>query len=87
MGEYPKPLPGGQQSRPACARGSRPWLADVAHARQWTSTTDAVQVLGGYCDSSEYPVEKLRRDARLVQISEDTSQVQRLVIARELLKG
>ncbi len=50
-------------------------------------TTDAVQVLGGYGYSKEYPVEKLMRDAKLIQIYEGTSQVQRLVIARELLRG
>jgi acyl-CoA dehydrogenase len=50
------------------------------------ATTDAVQVFGGYGYSREYPVEKLMRDAKLIQIYEGTSQVQRLVIARELLK-
>jgi acyl-CoA dehydrogenase len=47
-------------------------------------TTDAVQVLGGYGYIKEYPVEKLMRDAKLFQIYEGTSQVQRLVIAREI---
>lgn len=51
------------------------------------ATTDAVQIFGGYGYSREYPVEKLMRDAKLIQIYEGTSQVQRLVIARELLKG
>ncbi|MBL9039672.1 MAG: acyl-CoA dehydrogenase family protein [Archangium sp.] len=50
-------------------------------------TTDAVQVFGGYGYSKEYPVEKLMRDAKLIQIYEGTSQVQRVVIARELLRG
>lgn len=49
-------------------------------------TTDAVQIFGGYGYSREYPVEKLMRDAKLIQIYEGTSQIQRLVIARELLK-
>jgi acyl-CoA dehydrogenase len=49
--------------------------------------TDAVQIFGGYGYSREYPVEKLFRDAKLIQIYEGTSQIQRLVIARELLKG
>jgi acyl-CoA dehydrogenase len=48
-------------------------------------TTDAVQVFGGYGYTKEYPVEKLMRDAKLYQIYEGTSQIQRLVIARELL--
>ncbi|MEW6433912.1 MAG: acyl-CoA dehydrogenase family protein [Myxococcota bacterium] len=51
------------------------------------ATTDAVQIFGGYGYSREYPVEKLMRDAKLIQIYEGTSQVQRIVIARELLKG
>jgi acyl-CoA dehydrogenase len=49
--------------------------------------TDAVQIFGGYGYSKEYPVEKLFRDAKLIQIYEGTSQIQRLVIARELLAG
>jgi acyl-CoA dehydrogenase len=48
-------------------------------------TTDAVQIFGGYGYMKEYPVEKLMRDAKLYQIYEGTSQIQRLVIARELL--
>jgi acyl-CoA dehydrogenase len=48
-------------------------------------TTDAVQVFGGYGYMKEFPVEKLMRDAKLFQIYEGTSQIQRLVIARELL--
>src|SRR6478752_2143475 len=46
--------------------------------------TDAVQVFGGYGYTKEYPVEKLMRDAKLFQIYEGTSQIQRLVIAREI---
>ena len=48
-------------------------------------TTDAVQIFGGNGYTKEYPVEKLMRDAKLMQIYEGTNQVQRLVIARELL--
>ena len=48
--------------------------------------TDAVQIYGGYGYSKEYPVEKLMRDAKLIQIYEGTSQIQRLVIAKEVLK-
>ncbi len=46
--------------------------------------TDAVQVYGGYGYSSEYPVEKLMRDAKIFQIYEGTSQIQRLIISREI---
>jgi acyl-CoA dehydrogenase len=48
-------------------------------------TTDAVQIFGGYGYTKEYPVEKLMRDAKLLQIYEGTSQIQRVVIARNLL--
>ncbi|MCI0570088.1 MAG: acyl-CoA dehydrogenase family protein [Myxococcaceae bacterium] len=46
--------------------------------------TDAVQVFGGYGFNKEYPVEKLMRDAKIMQIYEGTSQIQRVIIAREL---
>ncbi len=49
-------------------------------------TTDAVQVFGGYGYIKEYPVEKYMRDAKLLQIYEGTSEIQRLVISRWLLK-
>jgi alkylation response protein AidB-like acyl-CoA dehydrogenase len=49
-------------------------------------TTDAVQVLGGYGYIREYPVERFMRDAKITQIYEGTNQIQRVVIARELLK-
>ena len=48
-------------------------------------TTDAVQIFGGYGYMKEYPVEKLMRDAKLLQIYEGTSQIQRMVIAKETL--
>ena len=50
-------------------------------------TTDAVQIFGGYGYTKDYPVEKLMRDAKLLQIYEGTSQIQRMVIARNLLGG
>jgi len=50
-------------------------------------TTDAVQILGGYGYVSEYPVERMMRDAKITQIYEGTNQIQRLVIARDLLKN
>ncbi|NOR83153.1 MAG: acyl-CoA dehydrogenase, partial [Ardenticatenales bacterium] len=51
------------------------------------ATVDAVQVFGGNGYSREYPVEKLMRDAKIYQIYEGTSQIQRVIIARELLRG
>jgi alkylation response protein AidB-like acyl-CoA dehydrogenase len=50
-------------------------------------TTDAVQVLGGYGYTREYPVERMMRDAKITQIYEGTNQVQRIVMARQLLAG
>jgi alkylation response protein AidB-like acyl-CoA dehydrogenase len=50
-------------------------------------TTDAVQILGGYGYVSDYPVERMMRDAKLTQIYEGTNQVQRIVIARNLSKS
>ena len=50
-------------------------------------TTDAVQVLGGYGYTRDYPVERMMRDAKITQIDEGTNQVQRIVMARQLLAG
>jgi len=49
-------------------------------------TTDAVQLLGGYGYTRDYPVERMMRDAKITQIYEGTNQVQRIVMARQLLK-
>jgi alkylation response protein AidB-like acyl-CoA dehydrogenase len=49
-------------------------------------TTDAVQLLGGYGYMREYPVERFMRDAKITQIYEGTNQIQRVVIARSILK-
>ncbi|MCZ7376819.1 acyl-CoA dehydrogenase family protein [Micromonospora sp. WMMC250] len=50
-------------------------------------TTDAVQLLGGYGYTRDYPVERMMRDAKITQIYEGTNQVQRIVMARQLLAG
>jgi alkylation response protein AidB-like acyl-CoA dehydrogenase len=50
-------------------------------------TTDAVQLLGGYGYVKDYPVERFMRDAKITQIYEGTNQVQRIVMARQLLRG
>ena len=50
-------------------------------------TTNAVQVLGGYGFTRDYPVERMMRDAKITQIYEGTNQVQRIVMARQLLSG
>jgi acyl-CoA dehydrogenase len=76
------------------------WMIDEGYGRKATKyssfakrfsadtamkvTTDAVQVFGGYGYMKEYPVERLMRDAKLFQIYEGTSQIQRLVIAKEI---
>jgi len=49
-------------------------------------TTDAVQLLGGYGYTKDYPVERMMRDAKITQIYEGTNQIQRVVVARQLLK-
>src|SRR5690349_17430941 len=65
----------------------------ASHAKRFAAdsamevTVDAVQVYGGYGFIKEYPVEKLMRDAKIMQLYEGTSQIQRLVIAKELLMG
>lgn len=59
------------------------YAADVANK----CATDAVQVFGGAGFNSEYPVEKLMRDAKIYQIYEGTAQIQRLIISRNLFKG
>ena len=70
-------------------RGQRNTL-EAAYAKAFAAdmamktATDAVQVFGGYGYSAEYPVEKLMRDAKIFQIYEGTSQIQRVIIAREL---
>ena len=48
-------------------------------------TTDAVQLLGGYGYTTEFPVERMMRDAKITQIYEGTNQIQRMVIAKRLL--
>jgi acyl-CoA dehydrogenase len=71
-------------------QGKRNTLA-ASHAKRFAAdsameiATDAVQVYGGYGFIKEYPVEKLMRDAKIMQLYEGTSQIQRLVIAREIL--
>ena len=79
------------------------WMIDQGYGRKATKyssfakrfaadtamkvTTDAVQIFGGYGYMKEYPVEKLMRDAKLLQTYEGTSQIQRMVIARNVLGG
>jgi alkylation response protein AidB-like acyl-CoA dehydrogenase len=50
-------------------------------------TTDAVQILGGYGYVREYPAERFMRDAKITQIYEGTNQIQRVVIARQILNA
>jgi len=49
-------------------------------------TNDTIQILGGYGYMKEYPAERMMRDAKITQIYEGTNQIQRLVVARDLLK-
>jgi acyl-CoA dehydrogenase len=78
------------QSAVLMDQGQRNTLA-ASHAKRFAAdaamevSVDAVQVYGGYGFIKEYPVEKLMRDAKIMQLYEGTSQIQRLVIAREIL--
>ena len=71
----------------------RPFKREAAMAKLYASemssfvTNKAIQIHGGYGYIKDYPVERLMRDAKLTEIGEGTSEVQRLVIARELLRG
>ena len=63
-------------------RGGEGFASDVA----MQVTTDAVQLFGGAGYTQDFPVERMMRDAKITQIYEGTNQVQRMVIARSLLK-
>ncbi|MBR2742252.1 MAG: acyl-CoA dehydrogenase family protein [Clostridia bacterium] len=67
---------------PGIGAATKCFVSDLAQA----VTTDAVQILGGYGYSREYPVEKLMRDAKIFQIFEGTNQIQRMTIANAMLK-
>ena len=62
---------------------AKAYCADAA----MQNATDAVQVFGGNGYSREYPVEKLMRDAKIYQIYEGTTQIQKMIIMRELYRG
>ncbi len=70
----------------------RPYLYESSMAKNFASdvamevTTDAVQIFGGYGSIREYPVEKLFRDAKITQIYEGTNQIQKIVVANQILK-
>ena len=70
----------------------QPYSADAAMAKLFAAetamemTTKAVQFHGGYGYTREYPVERMMRDAKITEIYEGTSEVQRMVIAAHLLK-
>jgi alkylation response protein AidB-like acyl-CoA dehydrogenase len=72
--------------------GARKFSKESSMAKMFASdmamkvTTDAVQILGGYGYMKDYPVEKMMRDAKITQIYEGTNQIQRVVIAQELIR-
>jgi alkylation response protein AidB-like acyl-CoA dehydrogenase len=72
-----------QQGRPHTAEGAKAKLFASEMARRQTG--EAIQILGGYGYTKEFPVERYYRDAKVTEIYEGTSEVQRLVIARSLL--
>lgn len=69
------------QKNTVMASVAKAYASEVANK----AATDAVQVFGGNGFNTEYPVEKLMRDAKIYQIYEGTSQIQRLIISREIL--
>ena len=86
-----KPVPdpaaaAGEQGRRDVTRVSasaKAFASDVAMA----VTTDAVQLFGGAGYTQDFPVERMMRDAKITQIYEGTNQVQRIVMARQLIAG
>ena len=70
----------------------QPLTKEGAYAKYFASETavkngnDAMQIMGGYGYTKEYPAEKFLRDARLMTIGEGTSEIQKVVISREILK-
>ncbi len=72
-------------------QNERPFKKEAAMAKLYCSelamrtTTQAVQIFGGYGYTTDYPVERMMRDAKVCEIGEGTSEIQRLVIARQIL--
>jgi butyryl-CoA dehydrogenase len=72
-------------------QNGRPFKKEAAMAKLFCSelamraTTKAVQIFGGYGYTTEYPVERMMRDAKVCEIGEGTSEIQRIVIARHIL--
>ncbi|HVM16949.1 MAG TPA: acyl-CoA dehydrogenase family protein [Gaiellaceae bacterium] len=73
-----------QEGRPHAAEGAKAKLFASEMARR--QTAEAIQILGGYGYTKEFPVERYYRDAKITEIYEGTSEVQRIVIARDLLR-
>ncbi|MEW6443060.1 MAG: acyl-CoA dehydrogenase family protein [bacterium] len=82
IGQLTSSMDRGQRNQPYLASVAKCFSSDMA----MKVTTDAVQVLGGYGYTRDYPVEKMMRDAKATQIIEGTNQIQRVQIARNLLK-
>jgi alkylation response protein AidB-like acyl-CoA dehydrogenase len=74
-----------EQGKPHTEAGAKAKLFASEVARRQTS--EAIQILGGYGYTKEFPVERYYRDAKVTEIYEGTSEIQRLVIAREILGG
>jgi alkylation response protein AidB-like acyl-CoA dehydrogenase len=72
-----------QEGRPHAAEGAKAKLYASEMARR--QTAEAIQILGGYGYTKEFPVERYYRDAKITEIYEGTSEIQRLVIARDIL--
>src|SRR5436189_53455 len=85
--------PGTSAAARFTANGAEDASLMSSHAKRFaadaamSASVNAVQIFGGYGYTKDYPVEKLMRDAKLMQIYEGTAQVQRVVIARRVLAG
>ena len=73
-------------------QAGRPYTVDAARAKLFAAetamevTTKAVQIFGGYGYTKEYPVERMMRDAKITEIYEGTSEVQKMVISGSILR-
>ena len=70
----------GRQLRSCLSSATERFASDVA----MRVTTNAVQMLGGYDHMKDYPVERMMRDAKMIQILDDTNQIQRVIVANSL---
>ena len=79
--------PRGSRRTSSRSRRKRRWRSSSARSSRCARRTAAVQIHGGYGYTKDYPVERMMRDAKICEIGEGTSEIQRIVIARHLLRA